>query len=173
MTRTPNWQIITLGLHRMGGGPLPRKAFDGDLETNNASRVGIARAKTLGLASMTGHGPSTLWTLTPRWHDWHAGRALFVAGGWRYPADLAAERKRRVDRLIADSDEAAEACAKLTARQTEVLTLLAKGFTHDETSAMLGLRPGSIDSHVMRLLRAIGCDRTIEAVVIAAKAGVV
>ena len=169
---TPAWDTITRGLHKHGGGPLPRLAFDEDCLTNSAARKGITRARNLGLVGLHGVRSHARWYLTPFGRDWCAGLVKVEVAAPK-PAEPVEDAQRRIDRLVADSHEAAEACAKLTKRQREVLVLLAKGFTYQEIANMLSIRRSAVDAHASRLLRVIGCVRSIEAAVLAAKAGLV
>ena len=167
------WETITRALHRAGGGPLPRSAFDSGFEAEAASSAGLTRAKVLGLVAPERTGAVAVWTLTELGRDWCAGRYIREGSKFRRVAETAEERQRRIHRLVADADEAAQACAKLTTRQREVLVLSAKGFSCREIADRLGINYGSAGAHTTRMLAALGCTRSIEAAVIAAKAGIV
>ena len=167
------WQAITHALHRHGGGPLPRSAFDSEGEHEAAASTGLARAKVLGLVTVSRKGVVSAWALTERGRDWCEGRCILEAGEWRRVVETAEERQKRIARLVADAEDAAQACARLTKRQREVLVLSAKGFTCQEIADRLGIHYGSAGAHSTRMLAALGCTRSIEAAVIAAKAGIV
>lgn len=69
--------------------------------------------------------------------------------------------------------EAVDLCAKLTVRQREVLVLLANGLTRDETARRMGITRRTLDGYQKDIHRELDVQTTIEAAVIAAKAGLV
>ena len=61
----------------------------------------------------------------------------------------------------------------LTSRQTEVLGLVAKGFSNKQIAYQIGVSEATVKLHINALLRAVGaCNRT-QAVIIAQKMGLV
>jgi DNA-binding NarL/FixJ family response regulator len=168
-----HWQTITRALHAKGGGPLRRVQFDHELATDGLASTAIGRARELGLVVATGRYGASTWSLTDLGREWCEGRALIVDSAWRAIAESETEKAQRIARLVSDSDEAWKACAKLTKRQRHVLILIAKGFTGREVAAQVGIHYRSLGRHVTNVFNAIGCDRSIEAAVIAAKAGIV
>jgi DNA-binding NarL/FixJ family response regulator len=92
-----------------------------------------------------------------------AGEALLAPSITRR---LIAEFTRRPQPL------AAPALATLTARETDVLRLVARGMSNAEISAALVVEPTTVKSHVASLLAKLGRDR-IQAVVLAHEAGLV
>lgn len=168
-----HWETITRALHLAGGGPLPRSAFDSEIESDEAARAGLKRAKEHGLVTSLGVHRKATWTLTQLGIDWCQGRIKVVSHSRLRLVETEPERQKRIARLVADSTEAFEACACLTTRQREILVLIAKGFTWQETAARLGITAGSLSQQKERICRHLGCDKTIEAAVIATKAGIV
>ena len=172
-----HWETITHALHRAGGGPLRRSEFDFEFECEFAAISGIRRAHVLGLVAVQivkiqgGRNVST-WTLTQRGLDWCMGRVALVSRSWLRAVETDDDRQTRISRLVADSTEAFSACARLTTRQREILVLLAKGFTRAEIAKRLAIQPGSVTTRSVRLCATIGCTRTAEAIVLAAKAGI-
>jgi DNA-binding NarL/FixJ family response regulator len=71
------------------------------------------------------------------------------------------------------SQEAADLCATLTPRQTEVLVLLAKGLTAQDIAVALGLKYFTAVQHKHAIYRALGVGTLAESSVIATKAGLV
>jgi DNA-binding CsgD family transcriptional regulator len=71
------------------------------------------------------------------------------------------------------SDEAKRLCDALTPSQRDVLLLLAKGLTRNEAARRLGIARSTLDGHQKAIHRVLDVETTIEAAVIAAKAGLV
>ena len=69
--------------------------------------------------------------------------------------------------------EAKSLCAELTPRQREVLVFMCKGATRDDSARMLGIGRATLNSHMKAVLRLLDVGTTIEAAVIATKAGLV
>lgn len=59
---------------------------------------------------------------------------------------------------------APEVSTRLTARETEVLRLLARGLTYAQTAAQLGMSAHTVASHVKKLYRKLGAHSAVEAV---------
>ena len=57
----------------------------------------------------------------------------------------------------------------LTERQTEVIDLLARGFTNSEIAKFLGISPDGVNDHIRGILRKLGAANRTEAVAIALK----
>jgi len=49
----------------------------------------------------------------------------------------------------------------LTPRQVEVIRLVSLGCTNDESAAILGLSPATVDNHKTRAMRALGTDKAV------------
>jgi DNA-directed RNA polymerase specialized sigma24 family protein len=166
------WKIITKSLYAKGGGPLPRKAFDEDFRSDYAASAALDESRKRGLVSLARRAYFYEWALTLNGIDWCEGR-LVIGSAPAAPAETVSEHDIRVARLVADSDEAAEACRRLTDGQRAVLVLVAKGYTRNEICDRLRVGPDAVERRITRALKTIGCDRSIEAAVIAAKAGLV
>ena len=86
---------------------------------------------------------------------------LVTAGGVAYPPAL---MRRAV--LAADRSPVFAALARLTPREREVLDALASGGTNKEIALALGITPGTVKTHVERLIGKLGVrDRTQAAVI--------
>lgn len=69
------------------------------------------------------------------------------------------------------SDHASDAVpVPLTARQAEVLSLLARGLTASEIAAMLGVRPVTVRNHIQGAMERLGAHSRLEAVLTATRA---
>jgi len=62
--------------------------------------------------------------------------------------------------------------AELTAREVEVLQLIAKGFTNKETGRLLGISEGTVKTHVVNLLAKLEATDRTEAVTVALQRGI-
>lgn len=167
------WAVITRSLHAAGGGPLPRAKFDYEFADTNSALYAVRSAVRVGTIEMSGTRNASLCSLTPLGRDWIDGLATVRYKKSNTMQESASGRDARHSRLVIDSDEAARACFALTDRQRNVLVLVCKGFTVQESSERLGIHFRSAASHMARAMQAIGCNRHIEAAVIAAKAGLV
>ncbi len=63
----------------------------------------------------------------------------------------------------ASGAEAASPAPELSPRQAEVLRLLARGLTNKEISRVLGIAPGTVKSHVVRIYEALDVTNRTEA----------
>lgn len=86
---------------------------------------------------------------------------LVTAGGIAYPPAL---MRRAV--VAADRSPVFAALERLTPREREVLDALASGGTNKEIALALGITPGTVKTHVERLIGKLGVrDRTQAAVI--------
>lgn len=86
---------------------------------------------------------------------------LVAAGGVAYPPAL---MRRAV--VAADRSPVFAALERLTPREREVLDALASGGTNKEIALALGITPGTVKTHVERLIGKLGVrDRTQAAVI--------
>jgi DNA-binding NarL/FixJ family response regulator len=88
-----------------------------------------------------------------------------VHGAAVFPADLLASVARRTN--------SPKGTADLTAREREVLTLLAQGCSTDEIQQRLFLSQHTVRNHVRNVLNKLRARTKLEAVIIAARAGLV
>lgn len=61
---------------------------------------------------------------------------------------------------------------KLTARELEVLELIANGFTHEEIAERLAVSKGAVDKALQRAVMRVGALTTPQAVYLAVQAGI-
>ncbi|MFG1924867.1 response regulator [Cryptosporangium sp. NPDC048952] len=84
--------------------------------------------------------------------------------------------RRLLDRFLPHlpgSQAAEDVFAELTAREREVLVLLAKGLSNLEISEALFLSEGTVKTHVSRVLTKLGVRDRVQAVVLAYQSGLV
>jgi DNA-binding NarL/FixJ family response regulator len=91
------------------------------------------------------------------------GDALLAPSVTRRLVEEFARRKPRADVPLAD----------LTARELEVLKLMAKALSNAEIADRLVVSEGTVKTHVARVLDKLGCRDRVQAVVIAYESGLV
>lgn len=96
-----------------------------------------------------------------------AALAQVVAGGVAFPAALMrrAVVEDRVSPVLA-------AIERLTPREREVLTALAAGGTNKEIAIVLGITPGTVKTHVERLIGKLGVRDRTQAAILATRHGI-
>lgn len=90
-----------------------------------------------------------------------------MAGQSVVPLGLMSAALREGDRAAAQ----AEAVAMLTAREREVLALVAQGQTNKEIARALSVSPATIKAHVERIIAKLGVSDRTQAAVLAARSG--
>ena len=91
--------------------------------------------------------------------------------GWsRFLEDLRAFLD--VDVLEPATTDPAEAVARLTPRQREVLTLVTRGLDNDEIAERLVIAPKTVRNHVTRIYGKLGVDNRVEAAILGREARV-
>jgi DNA-binding NarL/FixJ family response regulator len=78
-----------------------------------------------------------------------------------------------LQRLLLDHDTSKKQIEPLTARELEVLRLLASGASSSSASEALGISTATLRAHVQNLLRKLGAHSRLEAVAEAARLGLV
>lgn len=86
---------------------------------------------------------------------------LILAGGTYAPAEA----------LTAEPDRRAERASGLTARQTEVAALLAKGLTNKEIAGVLEISADTVKNHVAAILDVLEVTNRTEAVMLLVETG--
>jgi DNA-binding NarL/FixJ family response regulator len=83
--------------------------------------------------------------------------------------------RRLLERFVDEhaSAGAAEAVARLTEREREILTLLASGLSNAELAQQLVLSETTVKTHVSSVLRKLGVRDRVQAVIVAYDAGLV
>jgi DNA-binding NarL/FixJ family response regulator len=85
--------------------------------------------------------------------------------------------RRLIDRFVPhipdDNPEADNALATLTARETEVLRLVARGMSNGEIAGMLYVSEATVKTHVGRMLNKLDLRDRVQAVVFAYETGLV
>ena len=94
-----------------------------------------------------------------------------VAGGHAYISPLVT--KDLIEVLIEVSGSPTESDAALTARQREVLQLIAEGRTMKEVAAILNISPRTVESHKYEIMQVLGVDTTAGLVQYAVRAKMV
>lgn len=75
--------------------------------------------------------------------------------------------------ILVGSEGAPSGTPSLTARECDVLQGLAEGLTVDELAARLFLSPHTVRNHIRRAMTSLGVHRRLDAVVTAARAGLI
>lgn len=165
------WKILAKSLRAKGGGLLRLHDFDEQITTGHASRHGAEEAKRHGIFWSSGSRRHCRYGLTVKGWMWCDGAVRICPGRAGPIAENADEKRVRIERLLIDSEEAFNALALLTVRQLEVLTLYAKGFNYREIGDLLSIKGASAETIGQRIIKALGCDRIIEAAMLIGKAG--
>jgi DNA-binding NarL/FixJ family response regulator len=123
-------------------------------------------------ASLTAGAAGFLLKDAPGEEIIRATRSVAAGGGWLDPA--VAERVLRVYRGRAGSQrEATALLAQLTARELDVLKLIAQGLSNDEIAASLFLSEATVKTHINHLLSKLELRDRAQMIVFAYQHGVV
>jgi DNA-binding NarL/FixJ family response regulator len=94
-----------------------------------------------------------------------------IAGGGQFLSPELSELAIR--RLRGNDPEAQDSFSRLTAREIQVLRLIALGKSNKEIASMLGLSANTIAVHRTNLMSTLGVHKTAELVLLAVKKGLV
>jgi DNA-binding NarL/FixJ family response regulator len=123
-------------------------------------------------ASLTAGAAGFLLKDAPGEEIIRATRSVAAGGGWLDPA--VAERVLRVYRgRAASRREGAALLAQLTARELEVLKLIAQGLSNDEIAGSLFLSEATVKTHINHLLSKLELRDRAQTIVFAYQQGVV
>ncbi|GAB3067082.1 response regulator [Phycicoccus sp. Root101] len=141
------------------------------VESGSATRIIILTtfgADDLVLAALRAGASGYLLKDTPR--------ASLVAAIRSVAAGEAAVEKQVLDRLVnarpaPPHPETAQVLARLSPRETEVLTLVARGATNPEIARQLFIGETTVKTHVSRIQAKLGARDRVQLVVMAHRAG--
>ena len=104
-----------------------------------------------------------------------AAMRLILAGGRYLPPRLAEIATARLEAgtVAVIRDDLAQVTARLTARQMEVLHLIAKGQANKEIARALALSPSTVKSHISQVLICLGAANRTDAAIKARLLGLV
>lgn len=102
-----------------------------------------------------------------------AGASAFVWKGQRVDALVDAIRSTSRETAVRPAADMSSVGSALTGREREVLRLLADGRSTDEIVERLVLSPHTVRNHIRSVLAKLGAHSRLEAVAIAARAGVI
>ena len=96
-----------------------------------------------------------------------AAMRLILAGGRYLPPRLAEIASARIESgsVPAVRDDLANLTARLTARQMDVLHLIAKGQSNKEIARTLALSPSTVKSHISHVLTCLGAANRTDAAI--------
>jgi DNA-binding NarL/FixJ family response regulator len=80
------------------------------------------------------------------------------------------ERARLALQMLAERDEALQELAKLSPRQLEAATLVAKGFSRPEIGPLMGCSRWTAQDYIRDAFQALGINRHTELTVLVTKA---
>jgi DNA-binding NarL/FixJ family response regulator len=80
---------------------------------------------------------------------------------------------RELGRIVRTARESTQVATLLTAREVEVLQLLAEGMTHQVVARRLRISPRTVETHVRKTYRKLGVHNRVQAIREAASLGVV
>ena len=136
----------------------PVGSFDIELRkaSGEALRVAVSVVVVLGSSSAD---YSLIYQLRPIFRRRKADEAI--------ERILASRGKAHEDPLALRGNAVAEKALDLTARQVEVLRLMARGASAKETATTLGISVNTVRSHIQRILRRLEVHSQLEAVAVA------
>ena len=164
-----SWKVATKALYDAGGGPIKRMDFWPPSIQGQDRGSSLTRAAQLGLMERRNKGFVWRWTLTQKGRDWCENRIPDPTGKPR----LVIDRDEVLRRMTFGVDDALARVRKLTARQQEIMVLVANGLTSKEAAAALQIESKTVERHRLRVFSKLGVNRATELAVLAAKAGLV
>lgn len=97
-----------------------------------------------------------------------------IAGGSRvFAPEHERLAMRELGRLVRSARESTRTAPLLTAREVEILQLLAEGMTHQVVARRLRISPRTVETHVRKTYRKLGVHNRVQAIREAASLGVV
>ena len=95
-----------------------------------------------------------------------------IVGGERaVPPELERAARAELGRYARQARDGSEVRVTLTAREHDVLTLLAEGLTMRQIGRRLGISPRTVETHVAKLYRKLGARARLDAVARAGRLG--
>ena len=103
----------------------------------------------------------------------HAAIRVVAAGDALLAPSVTRRLLERFATTLPQHDHSSEALAELTARETEVLRLLAGGLSNAEIADALVVSEATVKTHISSLLRKLGLRDRVQAVILAYETGLV
>jgi DNA-binding NarL/FixJ family response regulator len=118
-------------------------------------------------------GASAVLAIDAAAEELRAALRAVAAGLVVLPARVSAELLAGAHRVVADADAAAAPTASLTAREREVLALLAQGLANKVIASRLGITEHTVKTHIAAVYEKLNARNRAEVLVAAARRGLV